>query len=571
MSSQGEYGVQAYTANKGIGSAIKATGKSDLEIQHQLFLKVSSLLNEAGVEIDGNGPLSLDIDSKGKLQVIGEISNKDEIAAVLQNDKELMNFINNNNDTSSSEVNYEKWSQDAYELDISDESKTYNFSQRKISSDNQMLGIYNKQRENVDRNVSIDLSGRMPGVDDWGYRHYIDGNGDQQLGDTLFVGGVSFGSEEERQELVNYMLEKLDSAGIDFDVIGKMSLTFTSKVDNPRTTDDFMLEINNAFGVGNYGINAQQQQKVMEVLKDDKHIIESLRAGHDLWTANQGFYHIDIPAEAGQNPQGDAASGYQAIQHNNSPESTAPDRALISDASSLGSLLGIKDKGADITSIITALHDKIDKLKSSGAEVVDSILSEQNIKLEADEQFSMSVNNKGEIMVSALEGSEMSEQRLEQIQYALNSHSRLTPKLTNILNKNSAYEQALSELSNSDSEIELSDSTTLAIVEAEIGMPLNQALNKDDSFDTSNSSVKDFITDNPSLAKRIQNMDNISSNGTQASLTYTGDSLVSSQSESLTVSFEKDLQSSISEKLRDLQDKLGNGGIRLNGSEAFGD
>ncbi len=89
--------------------------------QERLFTRVSELLNTAGVTVKGQGSLALDIDESGQLEIIGNIDNKNEIAAVLGGDSEILSILKEELSTegdNSSLRSTSKWSQDAYYVEL---------------------------------------------------------------------------------------------------------------------------------------------------------------------------------------------------------------------------------------------------------------------------------------------------------------------------------------------------------------------------------------------------------------------------------------------------------------------
>ncbi len=89
--------------------------------QEKLFTRVSELLNNAGVTVKGQGSLALDIDESGQLEIIGNIDNKNEIAAVLGGDSELLSILKEELSTegdNSSSSSTSKWSQEAYYVEL---------------------------------------------------------------------------------------------------------------------------------------------------------------------------------------------------------------------------------------------------------------------------------------------------------------------------------------------------------------------------------------------------------------------------------------------------------------------
>ncbi len=89
--------------------------------QERLFTRVSKLLNNAGVTVKGQGSLALDIDESGQLEIIGNIDNKNEIAAVLGGDSEILSNLKEELSTegdNSSSRSTSKWSQEAYYVEL---------------------------------------------------------------------------------------------------------------------------------------------------------------------------------------------------------------------------------------------------------------------------------------------------------------------------------------------------------------------------------------------------------------------------------------------------------------------
>ena len=90
-------------------------------MQEKLFTRVSELLNTAGVTVKGEGSLALDIGENGQIVIIGNIENKNEIAAVLEDDSELLSILKTSlatEDDNSSSSSSSKWSQEAYYVEL---------------------------------------------------------------------------------------------------------------------------------------------------------------------------------------------------------------------------------------------------------------------------------------------------------------------------------------------------------------------------------------------------------------------------------------------------------------------
>ncbi len=220
-------------------SSISSKGSRDLQStesipQEKLFKRVSELLNNAGVTIRGSGSLALDLDENGKIELIGNIENKDVIAAALEGDSELLAILKDsspsagNNSTASTTS---KWSQEAYCVELNG----------KVFVED--LGEY------LDTTVNEEITGSYYGefntsfkTDEFGFKE--DSGADFAFTDCMFD------DREERDELFNYIKDKLSEniegfssmAGMRFDLVneevnGKIKHRLTVESANGEESD----------------------------------------------------------------------------------------------------------------------------------------------------------------------------------------------------------------------------------------------------------------------------------------------------------------------------------------------
>ena len=92
-----------------------------MSTQEQLLSRVSELLQNEGVMVRGTGSLALDIDESGKIEVIGNIENKEEVEAALGDDSELLAILQRSlseGKSRSASNPTSIWEQEAYTVEL---------------------------------------------------------------------------------------------------------------------------------------------------------------------------------------------------------------------------------------------------------------------------------------------------------------------------------------------------------------------------------------------------------------------------------------------------------------------
>ena len=196
-------------------SSISSKGSRDLQStestpQEKLFKRVSELLNNAGVTIRGSGSLALDLDENGKIELIGNIENKDVIAAALEGDSELLAILKDSSPSagnSSTESTTSKWSQEAYCVELNGTKYVEDLGEYLDSTvHKEITGIYYGEL-----NTSFN-------TDEFGFK--------EDSGADFAFTRCMFDNREERDELFNYIKDKLSAniegfsgmAGMRFDL-----------------------------------------------------------------------------------------------------------------------------------------------------------------------------------------------------------------------------------------------------------------------------------------------------------------------------------------------------------------
>ena len=226
-------------------SSISSKGSRDLQStestpQEKLFKRISELLNNAGVTIRGSGSLALDLDENGKIELIGNIENKDVIAAALEGDSELLAILKDSSPSagnSSTESTTSKWSQEAYCVELNGTKYVEDLGEYLDSTvHKEITGIYYGEL-----NTSFN-------TDEFGFK--------EDSGADFAFTRCMFDNREERDELFNYIKDKLSAniegfssmAGMRFDlayeeVNGKIKHRLTVESANGEEFDRLAEEV----------------------------------------------------------------------------------------------------------------------------------------------------------------------------------------------------------------------------------------------------------------------------------------------------------------------------------------
>lgn len=221
------------------------------KLQEKLFNRVYERLQETGVEIKGRGSFALDVDPNGKIKVIGNIENKEEVAEALNGDRRLLNILQgrsgeNINDTSVDESS--KWDQKAFILEVDGEkvegkkaseimsmySRVPCVSDKSGSEESYVSTIYGTSSYYNESNFYYD-------TDEFGF----------QLNtgiDFAFKESI-FSSREERDALFNYMNEEITSKIEGLESIAGMSFTLEQiNQSSSMSANNYVVKVKSALG-----------------------------------------------------------------------------------------------------------------------------------------------------------------------------------------------------------------------------------------------------------------------------------------------------------------------------------
>ncbi len=239
--------------------------------QERLFTRVSELLNTAGVTVKGQGSLALDIDESGQLEIIGNIDNKNEIAAVLGGDSEILSILKEELSTegdNSSSSSTSKWSQDAYYVELN--GKEYDEY------------IFNGDMHSTS---APEITGEFYGKFNTWYN--TDDNGFKENSGVDFAfKKCLFNTGEERNSFFNYINDKLKSQIPGFDGATDMAFSLEQVYySNNMPANIYRVKVESAKG-------EDVDNRVSEILSADSYVKNTM---HETMS-NLRDYHTVVGA-----------------------------------------------------------------------------------------------------------------------------------------------------------------------------------------------------------------------------------------------------------------------------------
>ena len=201
--------------------------------QEKLFTRVTELLNKAEVSVAGKGSFALDVDNNGNIEVLGDIENKDEVAAALGDDSDILTILKNSkseNLDSDSAGTGSKWSQDAYYVELSGNV------------------FVEDSGEYLSSTVNKDITGIYYGHFDTYYNTDEFGFNETTGVDFAFMDNL-FESREERNALFNYIDEKISSKVEGIDSAAGMSFGFEQfNTSTNLTANNYLVKVKSGKG-----------------------------------------------------------------------------------------------------------------------------------------------------------------------------------------------------------------------------------------------------------------------------------------------------------------------------------
>lgn len=489
---------------------------------------------------------------------------------------------------------------DAYSVELSDEAiaaaKASNTSVISISqgmflySRDEMIAEYTKNysdrfseaeiNERVDVNGNFRISEReLRNIDEMGWQK-VDASiltdrqnnggvytaGAIEYNDSFFAQCV-FSNKQERDDLFNYVVDKLRANGVDYEVAGVMNLSVLERK-NGGVWEKY-IAVNQGLSMAQ-GLTQEQIAQVSKILDGDNYLIDKISQG---WNGNSNVnWHsptVSATAATAQNTASGNTQTQNATANNQSDtaleehienivnsrnvksayspqKSDAKQPQLVEDAKTLREVLGIGGSGDNVKEIISALNRQIANLQNDGATKVKEILAEQNITLGENEKFALTVAKNGKIKVSNLAnpvGEKISKDRLKEIENALNADEKSASALAKTLQETALKEKARNELA-SNNEPKLSNATALGLIQAQLGVPLSEIVGVK-GFSENTPEIAAFVKQNGDLAEKILAVGVAGVAKVEAKFTFTGETLASAQSEDVTQKTEAMLKKTI--------------------------
>jgi len=594
MPAQTGVGVDGYSSNV---SAASTHNSSKTSLQDKLLARVAELLDKAGVQVQGSGSLALDLDENGNIEVIGNISNKNEVIAALNGDSKLSQLLSSvEKGAGGTSGGDSGWSQNAYEVELSDA----------------VWAAKNNNAVNADEVPSTTDENATPKVKAAEYTTEITDDGETKYiyeDGSVSITGQDFHAETSKEvidQMNNYFewqdamaATKSDYGYSAFSDIINERIAMISGVlnSNPGATLDNVYEtvdgryvarfddqsysqaddsylmpepigqqfgnvdaqllrqisgalaeagltINGSSGVA-FGVkdgqvvvsgdNLGNAEEISAVLSQNDAIKSLLsQAQTDIaavrqvkekfgntvtqtniesipYDASKPWFTVSYSGRGGQYdnrygenpnfanvPQNASRAGQSSVNTYQGTTSSSKfnNGSVGADLSQVGRMLGIKDSNPKIDDIVSILKNKSESTQSEKDSLTKQLLSAQGISLSEKDNIALFVGEDGSIIVSAMEGSNISESRINEIQDAINSDPEGASKLAELLKKDSAYRTALTDAEAGTNVF--SGTTTQALVEAELGLSLSEAI-VNGHFDMTNETVRRFTQENPEI------------------------------------------------------------------------
>jgi hypothetical protein len=256
-------------------------------VEESLNAHVNAVLERAGIK--NAGDLSLDLDENGKVKVLGDAANRDEITAALSGDMKTLSILRWLKpapavENSADAENASLWDSRSSIVDLSEGVHRLADTPAPYAGGNALLDKLYQQH--YLREVFKEVEKRQPEhlweVEDrgWLHRNVNDIANDQWLEkrEDIFFAGMDFDSMDEREKLFDYTLKKLQNAGIDAEVVKRATLD----LNYDWRSDRYEIVANAAHYAP---LSDDEKQKITAALSGDKYLLDSLVSAQNKYAA----------------------------------------------------------------------------------------------------------------------------------------------------------------------------------------------------------------------------------------------------------------------------------------------
>ncbi|MDR0866967.1 MAG: hypothetical protein LBP75_00630 [Planctomycetota bacterium] len=261
-------------------ATVKPRGVEDVLADH-----AAAVLERAGVKAEGE--FSLDLDENGKVKVLGDVANKDEITAALRGDIKTHSILRMLKPEASAEKP-SLWNEPAYVVTL-DENQVYDFAEiaaRNAGGGDPRIpnGVYDSVYH---REVLQEISRVLPDAKGWSHT-VAERNGQfvETVQDNFFT-DMEFESMAERDALFDYVRKKLKNAGVNPELAKYASVQAQSF--NRAAVYQVGIRSADPSG-GRTFLSVEEREKITAALSGDKYLWEKLSAAQENFRVKYGYY-----------------------------------------------------------------------------------------------------------------------------------------------------------------------------------------------------------------------------------------------------------------------------------------
>lgn len=298
MSANTEYGVRGDSSIHGPAAASPQDGQS------QIFARAAALLAQNGVTVQGSGGISLSLNESGAIVVEGDVLNKEQVTAALNEDDQLKSLLAKSvspatqDDSQPSGSDASLWPSEAFDVSLSDTALSASairsdlnvqltaeqMANHQESEEQLKMGAYFTESLRIQANTVVGgLDLRTAEYDEMGFS----GGKDVAFSTALFD------SLDERNNLYNYLQEKITAAVPGLDNIAGLQFDLKQdRIDSPYYVV-----------AKNYKYDDETLATINNLIRNDSTVINVIHEGEDnletYKTVLNAVYEFDQQKELG--------------------------------------------------------------------------------------------------------------------------------------------------------------------------------------------------------------------------------------------------------------------------------